>query len=114
MIRGKLRSAVRWITDREKGGLFRPEEIPPKTGQHILKVLHWKHPEARPLTASSSEAYQVKPPTLVPVDIINETVANVARKFSGSAGTGGTESVILQHWLLNFGAASMGIQQIVG
>ena len=48
------------------------------------------------------------------VDITDATVATVARRLLGSAGPGGVDSISLQHWLLWFGVASMGIRQIVG
>ena len=40
------------------------------------------------------------------VDITEDTVAKVARRLSGSAGLGGTDSHALKHWLLRFGVAS--------
>ena len=48
------------------------------------------------------------------VDITDKTVASVARCLSGVAGTVRTDSISLQHWLLRFGAASAGLQKIVG
>ena len=53
VLRGKLRSEVWWITDRDKGGLFQPEETCPKTGLPILDVLRSKQPETFPLSAHS-------------------------------------------------------------
>ena len=114
VLRGKLRLAVRWITDREKGGVFQKGYIFPKTGQPVLEVLCLKNPDYRPLTTKSLEAYGGKPPAMVPVDITNKTVATFARRLSGATGPGGDDSVSLQHWLLWFGDSSMGLQQIVG
>ena len=85
----------------------------PNIGQLILESLRSKHPEARPLTASSLDVYRGKPPALVPVDITDETVATVERQLLGAAGPGGADSVSLQHWLLRFGVASMGLKNIV-
>ena len=48
------------------------------------------------------------------MDITDATVATVAQRMSGSARPGGVESISLQYWLLRFGVASMGLQQIVG
>ena len=50
----------------------------------------------------------------VPVDITNNTVASVARKLSGAAGTGRTDLVSLQYWLLRFGVASAELRKVVG
>ena len=48
------------------------------------------------------------------VDITDKTVASVARCLSGVAGPVGTDSIILQHLMLRFGAASAGLRKIVG
>ena len=50
---------------------------------------------------------------MVPVDITDYVVAALAGRLLGGAGTGGTDSVSLQHWLLRFGEASGKLQQIV-
>ena len=42
-------------------------------------------------------------PTFIPVDITEEDIESVAQKFLGSPGPGGTESEVLQEWLLKFG-----------
>ena len=54
---GKLRTAVRWITEREKGGFLQPEEHCTKTGDRVLEVLHAKHPDAWPPSAACLDAY---------------------------------------------------------
>ena len=72
----------------------------------MLEVLHAKHPDARPSSAACLDAYPVKPPEMVPVDITDNVVSAVAGRLSGGAGPGGTDSISLQHWLLRFGAAS--------
>ena len=46
--------------------------------------------------------------------ITNDTVTAVAGRLSGGDGPGGTDSVLLQHWLLRFGAASAELWLIVG
>ena len=48
VLRGKLRTAVRWITERETGGVLQPEGSCTKTGDRVVEVLHVKHPDARP------------------------------------------------------------------
>ena len=42
-------------------------------------------------------------PIFIPVDITEEAVESVARKFLGRSGPGGTNSEALQGWLLKFG-----------
>ena len=46
LLRGKLRSAVRWITEQETGGDFQPVDRYEKTGDRVLEVLRAKYPEA--------------------------------------------------------------------
>jgi hypothetical protein len=46
-------------------------------------------------------------PDFVKLDVTEEAVEKVARRLSGSAGVGGTDSHALQHWLLKFGKASL-------
>ena len=104
VLRGKVRTAVRWVTEREKGGVLLPEEQRTKTGGRVLEVLHTKYPDARPPSAACIDAYPGKPPEMVPVDITYDVVSAVEGSLSGGAGPGGTDSISLQHWLLRFGA----------
>ena len=90
-----------------------PEETCTITGERVIEVLRTKHPDARPLSAASLDAYPKNPPDMVPVDITDDVVAVVAGRLSGGAGPGGTDSVSLQHWLLRFGAASGELRLIV-
>ena len=111
---GKFRSAVRWITDREKVGVFQPAKICPKTGKPVLYILHSKHPGARSLTEGILEAYRGNQLALVPVDISNETVVFVTRRLLRAAGPGRSELFSIQHWLLQFGAAGSELGKIIG
>ena len=79
----------------------------------MLEMLHAKHPDARPPSASCLDAYPGPPPEMVPVDITDDVVTAVAGCLSGGAGPGGTDSISLQHWLLRFGAASGELRLIV-
>ena len=47
------------------------------------------------------------------MDITDDMVTAIAGRLLGGAGSGGTESVSLQHWLLRFGAASGKLRLIV-
>ena len=113
VLRGKLRSAVRWITDRETGGVLQPGDRCEKTGDWVLEVLRAKHPEVRTPTAASLTTYTGCPTELIPVDITDDTVTAVAERLSGGAGPGRTNSVPLQHWILRLGAASAELRWIV-
>ena len=113
MLRGKLQTAVRCITEREKGGVLQPEGQCTKMGDCVLEVLHAKHPDARPPSAACLDAYPGKPPEMVPVDITDDMVSAVAGRLSGGEGPGGADLISLQHWLLQFGATSGALRIIV-
>ena len=70
-----------------------------------MEVFLAKHPEFRTPTAASLDLYPDRPPELTPVDITDDTMKAVAGRLSGGAGPGGTDSVSLQHRLLQFRAA---------
>ena len=78
MLRGKLRTAVRWITERETGGVLQPSERCTETGERVMEVLRTKHPEARAPTAASLDPHPHRPSDLVPVEITDDTVTAVA------------------------------------
>ena len=59
VLRGKLRTVVRWITEREKGGVLQPEGKYTKTGDRVLEVLHAKHLDARPPSAACLDALPI-------------------------------------------------------
>ena len=80
---------------------------------YVLIVLHTKHMYAHLPTVASLYMYPYHPPELFHVDITDKTVTGVAGRFSGGAGLGGADSVILQHWILRFGAASEKLRLIV-
>ena len=94
--------------------MLQPGDRCKKTGDRVLEVLRAKPPEAQTPTAASLTSYTGCPPEFTPVDITYDTVTAVAGRLSGSAGPGGTDSVLLQHWLLRFGAASAELRRIVG
>jgi hypothetical protein len=47
VLQGKPRSTVRWITEREKGGVLLPDDMDAKSGELVIDVLKEKHPDAR-------------------------------------------------------------------
>ncbi len=112
VLQGKLRSAVRWLTDREKGGVLLPDDVDEKTGESVIDVLQSKHPDAQVPDAAELEDYETVP-NFVDLDITKEVVEKVARRLSGSAGPGGSDAQSLQQWLLRFGAASQRLRKAV-
>ena len=78
-----------------------------------MEVLHIKHPDACLPTAAILDTYPDRPPELVPVDINDDTVTEMKGRIYGGAGTGRTDSVILQHWLLRLRVTSGELRLIV-
>ena len=91
VLRGKLLTAVRWITERETGGVIKPAERCTKTGDILMEFLRTKHPKARPPTSASMKSYPDCPLELISMDITGDTVTEVAGRLSGGAGPGGME-----------------------
>ena len=75
--------------------MLQPGDRCKKTGDRVLEVLCAKHPDARTPTAACLRSYTGRPPELIAVDIIDDTMASVAGQLSGGAGPGGTDSVSL-------------------
>ena len=67
---------------------------------NIFQVLHPKHPEACPTTATRLNSYVGNPQVLVTVDVPEETVTKVGGRISGRAGLGEIDTVSLHHWIL--------------
>ena len=105
VLKGKIRSAVRFATMRDKGGFLAPDATDEKTGLTVLEVLKGKHPEAIIPDAEVLEEYS-EVPDMVPLDTTSDTVTEVAAKLSGVGGPGGVDAVRLQQWLLRFGTGS--------
>ena len=83
VLQGNLRTVVRWIIERETGGVLQPGERFTKTGERVMEVLRTNQPEARTPTAASLDSYPDRPPELVPVDITEDTVTTVAGLLLG-------------------------------
>jgi hypothetical protein len=110
VLRGNLRGAVRYITEREKGGILYPDDIDEKSGDTIQSVLESKHPDARTPGVDALTGYPFLP-DLVDLDITEDTIEVAARCLSGGAGLGGTDAHVLQQWLLRFGKSSRLLRQ---
>ena len=54
---GMLWTAVRWIMERETGGVLQTGERCTNTGYKVMEVLRAKHPEARAPTVASLDSY---------------------------------------------------------
>ena len=109
VLKGKLRKAVRFVYDREKGGFLQPDKLDEDyTGtvnEILLSVLQGKLPSGTIPFCVTLETYE-ETPIFIPVNITEETVKLVAGKLLGSSIPGGTDSEALQGWLLKFGEST--------
>ena len=110
VLSGRLRKAVRGLTNRDGGGVLQPNDACTKTGRRVLDVLREKHPAMRDpdLTGPNPGAFEpyASTPDAMPLNITATDVEKVASKLSGSAGPYGVDAVDLRNWLLRFGAES--------
>ena len=105
MLKGGLRGAVRFITDREKGGVFLPTDIDEKSGKLVKDVLLAKHPNPREPGPAALKNYP-KLPEFVSLDVTEDIMEKTLRNLSDSAGLGGMDSLTLKYLLLQHGGAS--------
>ena len=89
VLSGKVRAAIRMVTERDPGGLFRPSDICSKTGTLVLDVLRDKHPDA---VVPTLDDFDVHPDTPHPLDTpllccFEEQVAKAVAKLSGGGRT---------------------------
>jgi hypothetical protein len=110
VLRGNLRGAERYLTEREKGGILYPDDIDEKSGDTVQSVLESKHPDARIPGVDALTDYPFLP-DFVDLDITEDTIEVTACRLSGGAGLGGTDAHALQQWLLRFGKSSRLLRQ---
>jgi hypothetical protein len=95
-LKGDLRGAVRYITNREMGGVLLPDDKCSKTGMSVSDVLDSKHPMARVPDAAALPHYE-ELPEFIEVNVTEDSVEDTARKLSRGAGLGGVDSYTLKH-----------------
>ena len=113
MLKGQVRAAVRWLTERaDKGGVLDISTYTNDGPKTVLDVLKEKHPDP---AQSSAEAFlscsELSP--LIDVDITGSHVEKVARQIQGSAGPGGSTASHWQDFLLRYGAHSAKLRDAV-
>ena len=113
MLRGQVRSAVHWVTERaSSGGILDPSTSVDTHGKTVLDVLEEKHPELREATKKAFLLYEDLPP-LVDVDVTAAHVEKVARLIQRGAGPGGTVALHWQDFLLRYGVHSERLRDAV-
>ena len=117
VLSGKLRQAIRWETERNRGGCLLLEDKCTKTRRPVAEVLREKHPDMRvppvenPVCASFKEYEDV--PKTVPLDFTEDDVTWVTSKLSGAAYALGAEAMELRNWLFRFGFASEELRVVI-
>ena len=110
VLSGRLRSAVRTLTDCSGGGVRQPGDLCSKTGRPVWQVLQEKHPALRnpELLNDPHGAFEPYPtvPTAITICVTPEDVELICSRLSGAAGPSGTDAVELANWLLRFGSES--------
>lgn len=104
ILEGDICGAVRWLTERFRGGVISPDELDDKNGLSIADSLRSKHPFHRYPDIDSLPKFG--PPPIGIADITEQIVAKTARNIRGAGGIGGTPSIALQQWCLRFGNTS--------
>ena len=111
MLQGKVRLAMRWLTDCSKGHVLQPTDQVKLVvdGQEklcsVVEALKMKHPSPKPPHPST----QLSPdhlPDLEELDITGGHVHYIAHRGQGSGGPGGCDSSHWQDVLLRYGSAS--------
>jgi hypothetical protein len=77
MLRGEVRSAVRYLTGRQKGDVMLPEDIDEKTGDTVIEVLRSKHLEARTPSPNSLPSHHP----------LEDAIKGIARHLSSMSST---------------------------
>ena len=108
---GKLRAAVRMVTDRNGGKFYLPTDKDSKTGRPVLEVLREKHPETAVPAEDDFDVYVEDAPEPLPFECYEEDVARKASSLTGGAGPDGTDSQTAKHWLQRFGVYSEALRE---
>ncbi|KAL3815266.1 hypothetical protein ACHAXA_001878 [Cyclostephanos tholiformis] len=105
---GKVRAAVRMVTDHGAGGPYHPNDLDSKSGRPVIDMLRDKHPACVMPSEEDFDAYHNADNLLdtMPVYCFEECVAKAVAHLSGSAGPCGVEAEMLKRWLLCHGAHS--------
>ena len=113
---GRMRAAVRMVCNQDKGGIFQPDDIDPKSGQPVLAVLRSKHPEPVIPEEDSFETYDNSEECLESMQLhaYEDQVAKSAAKLSGGAGPCGLDGVSLKYMLNHFEAHSEALRVEMG
>ena len=119
MLQGKVRAAVRWLSERGRGKVLHPSELVEVKDKHgkvlqssVWDVLCQKHPDPKiPLKSALLSCDDL--PSLEDVEVTGGQVLYVARLIRGGAGPGGCDAIHWQDVLLRYGAHSERLREAV-
>ena len=112
VLKGKIRTAVRFMTLRGAEGVLLPDNIDAKSGRPVVNVLQEKHLAPIASDVGVLEEYDVVL-EFVPIDITENAFKQVSGRLTGAADPGGIDAAGLQQWLLRFGVASQRLRRAV-
>ena len=111
ILQGRMREAVRFITERQGGGVMSPDEDAGKpAGKNVFEVLESKHPQQRVPNEEDFICCEDLPP-FIDIEVTNSHVEQAAKKLSGSAGISGFDSHQMQKILLRHGKHSENLRE---
>jgi hypothetical protein len=87
MLKGEIRRAVRYLTEREKFNVLQPSSETGNGTKTVMAVFQAKHPPPKQLQSGelpSFPEFPTTPPPFSNLDITEETVAKTATKLSGA------------------------------
>jgi hypothetical protein len=119
MFQGKIKAAVRWVTERSQCGLLTPSdevELKADNGSGVkctvMDVLRTKHPDPHPPHSLSLLTVD-ELPDFEDIEITGALIHNVTFGIQGGAGPGGCDA---SHWhdvLLRYGSHSSSLRDAV-
>ena len=95
LLKGKIRTAVRFVTLRGAGGVLSPNDTDAKSGRPVIDVLWQRHSAPIVPNIKVPKHYDVVP-EFVPLDVTDDTVAMISGKLTDAAGPGGIDVAGLQ------------------
>ena len=98
----KIWSAIRYVSERDKGKVYFPYDTDEKCGDLVIDVLRGKHPEQRDVPLVDVPEY-AETPELQDIIVGVGTVMTVAKKLSGPDGPGGVDLTTMWRMLVCFG-----------
>ena len=119
MLQGKVKSAVRWLSDYARGSVLSPMDCVPCStsggqvqNEKVIDILSKKHPNSvMPPKSSLMDCTALS--DFETVEITGNIIQRVACMMQGSAGPGGCDATHWQDSLLRYGAHSASLRESV-